>query len=100
MANGNSNSVEIELNTPKPEVIQYIRLSEKSTIYFDSWKQKTYLCLKCKSVVASKVDHTRWHQDMLDLMIAIAYKTIPLEDLRQMSFQPVEVNPIKKPSFG
>lgn len=92
----NKGGIEIELEIPKPEVIEFVRLSKKSEVYFDSWRQRTYCCQKCKAIVVSTTDHTRFHQDQLDMMIAIAYRTIPLEELRQMVYQPRQINPLKK----
>ena len=92
-------NIEIQLSAKSNE-IRYVRLSKASEIYCDSWRTKTYLCMKCKSVVASKIDHTRWHQEQVDLMISIAYRTMTLDQVKVISYQPVEVNPLVKPDFG
>ena len=91
--------IQIELQAPKPTLIKYIRLSKKSAVYCESWRQRTYLCSECNAVVVSKTGHAMWHQRQLDLMIAIAYKTIPLDELQKMEFAVTEVNPTIRPSF-
>jgi len=100
MANGKGTiEIQIASDEPKPKIIQFIRLSKKSDAFYDSWRQRTYICRTCGAIIVSKVDHTRFHQDMIDMMIAIAYKTIPLNEAQQIRFQPTEINPLRKPSF-
>jgi len=87
--------VEVEVDE-KFKKIEFVRLSQKNVIYIDNHRVRTYLCIHCGVIVHSKIDHTRWHQNMVD-MIAKATNDV---DLSQLTYQPVEVNKIVKERQG
>lgn len=95
----NSKTIEIELDTPIIKKLEFIRLSARSTVYFDSWRQKTYICKDCGGVVVGTTTHAMWHQKQLQLMIDIAHKVIPLEEANAIRYQPTVINQLKKPEF-
>ena len=78
------------------KMIEFIRLSSKSVIYIDNHRVRTYICGACGCIVHSKVDHTRWHQNMLDM---IAQYTNSVE-LSKITYRPTEVNKIVKERKG
>ena len=90
-------TIEIELDVPSTKIIEFIRLSKKSDVYFDSWRQRTYMCKKCKAVVVSTIDHVRYHQDQLDLLVGLMNGSITVEDIQGIRYQPRQINPLKKP---
>ena len=87
--------VEVQVDE-KFKTIEFIRLSQKNVIYIDNHRVRTYLCATCGVIVHSKVDHTRWHQDIVD-MIAKATNS---EELTNLTYQPIEVNKIIKERKG
>ena len=86
--------VQVDQNFKK---LQFIRLSQKSVIYIDNHRVRTYLCCDCGSIVHSKTDHARWHQNILDMIVKAHEGN--LEDL-MVTYQPTEVNKIVKERKG
>lgn len=85
--------IEIQINNKK---IEFVRLSAKNVVYIDNHRIRTYLCMKCGSIVHSKIDHTRYHQDMVDMIARATNDT----DLSKLSYQPREVSKIVKERAG
>lgn len=87
--------IEVEVNQSFKK-IEFVRLSQKSTIYIDNHRLRTWLCLKCGSIVHSKIDHTRWHQQIVDMIVGATND----KELALIEYQPIEKNPIIKERQG
>ncbi len=73
----NSN-VDINLDR-KPKKLEFYRLSESSIFYINSSAINPLMCGRCGSIVGSKLDHTKFHNDVED-----------------EQFQPVVTNPLMR----
>jgi len=63
--------------------LKFVRLSEKSNIYYTGCRVRTFLCMGCSAVVGSKLDHTKFHIDVEKIQYVVE-----------------EVNPIVKERHG
>ena len=73
-----NSSVDINLDK-KPKKLEFYRLSESSTYYINSKMINPLLCVRCGCIVGSKLDHTKFHNDVED-----------------EQFQPVVTNPVMR----
>ena len=82
--------VEVQLE-PIAKKIKFVKLPPINEVYYvGTQKSNTYVCEMCKAVCVSKVDHTRYHQNMLDMIVAAEHDKTALEELKITQYQPSE----------
>ena len=88
-------SFKVEVETqPIFHEVEFIKLPKSRSVYCGVFRQRTYLCKRCMSVVVSKTEHLAYHQAELRKMIDVAYRVISLDELEHIQYKAVEVDHI------
>ena len=81
--------IEVQLDGGSRKIV-FRKLRKSDQVYVGKKMRNTYICETCSAVVVSKVDHVRFHQDLLDMMISVSYRTAVIREPIKVQYRPIE----------
>ena len=79
----------IEGNVKK---VSFWRTSRRNEYTIDGSPKKVFLCGLCSALVTDKLDHMRWHQNQIQLIVDVIHGKVDPAELAATHYEPVVAN--------